>query len=237
MTEENKNNAPVEEQEAAAEVKPEAAAGKGTGFKAKVSAMKRWQVTLVAIIAVIVVAGGGFMVWHDQPSFCNAICHTPMDNYVDGYFNDENQLAYQHAHVGGTSLAAGTLKEGVADKNLKCLTCHEAHLDEQMKEGISWVSGNYKVDTDGNPVIAEPAYVGNKEFCTECHDYDKVIAATEHYWGEDEPANPHASHQGELDCNVCHQPHGTSVLMCDSCHNFAVPEGWETPSQAQASAQ
>lgn len=233
MTEETKNEAAETEQTAVSEG---AEAPKGGKLKAKLDAMKRWQVTLIAVVAVVVVAGGGFAVWHDQPSFCNAICHTPMDNYVDGYFNDEDQLAYQHAHVDGTSLAAATLKGGVKDKNAKCLTCHEAHLDEQMKEGISWVSGNYTVDTDGNPVIAEPAYKGNKEFCTQCHDYSKVIAATEHYWGEDEPANPHASHQGELECSTCHKPHGTSVLMCDSCHNFAVPEGWQTPSQADAQA-
>ena len=23
-----------------------------------------------------------FMVWHEQPSFCNAICHDPMDPYL-----------------------------------------------------------------------------------------------------------------------------------------------------------
>ena len=27
----------------------------------------------------------GFWVWHEQPSFCAAICHTPMDEYLETY--------------------------------------------------------------------------------------------------------------------------------------------------------
>ena len=33
----------------------------------------------VVVAVVLVCAGGGFYVWHNQPSFCNAICHEPMD--------------------------------------------------------------------------------------------------------------------------------------------------------------
>ncbi len=204
---------------------------------AKKSGPKRWQMTVGIIVAVIIVAGIGFGVWHEQPSFCNAVCHTPMDKFVDGYYNDDSTLAYQHGHVDGSNtVAAGTLKEGVKDSSMTCLTCHTPKMDEQMTEAISWVGGNYTVDQDGAPVIETPSYVANKEFCTQCHDYEKVIAATENYWGEDEPANPHASHQGELDCSSCHSVHGTSALMCSSCHNFAVPEGWQTVGEAQEAA-
>ena len=40
---------------------------------------KRGWIVAGAVAAVIVVAGAGFWVWHEQPSFCNAICHSPMD--------------------------------------------------------------------------------------------------------------------------------------------------------------
>ena len=40
---------------------------------------KKWPITVGVIAVVLVVAGAGFWVWHEQPSFCNAICHTPMD--------------------------------------------------------------------------------------------------------------------------------------------------------------
>ena len=43
---------------------------------------KRLGITLGCVVAVLVVAGAGFMVWHEQPSFCNAICHDPMDPYL-----------------------------------------------------------------------------------------------------------------------------------------------------------
>lgn len=203
----------------------------------KKSGPKRWQMTVGIIVAVIIVAGIGFGVWHEQPSFCNAVCHTPMDKFVDGYYNDDTTLAYQHGHVDGSNTAAAsTLKEGVKNSSMTCLTCHTPKMDEQMTEAISWVGGNYTVDQDGAPVISEPSYVANKEFCTQCHDYEKVIAATEHYWGEDEPANPHASHQGEQACSNCHSVHGTSTLMCSSCHNFEIPEGWQSVGQAQEAA-
>ena len=34
------------------------------------------------VAVVVVVAAIGAFVWHEQPSFCNAICHTPMDGYL-----------------------------------------------------------------------------------------------------------------------------------------------------------
>ena len=43
---------------------------------------KRARAAIIAGVtaAIIIVAGAGFWVWHEQPSFCGAICHTPMDN-------------------------------------------------------------------------------------------------------------------------------------------------------------
>lgn len=48
--------------------------------------------------AIIVVAGAGFWVWHEQPSFCNAVCHSTMDHYVETYDDGNPQLGAK-AHV------------------------------------------------------------------------------------------------------------------------------------------
>ena len=46
---------------------------------------KKWPVVVGVVAVVIVAAGAGFWVWHEQPSFCAAICHTPMDAYLETY--------------------------------------------------------------------------------------------------------------------------------------------------------
>ena len=64
-----------------------AAAGSATaaGGPAPKKRPKRGWIVAGVVAAVIVVAGAGFWVWHEQPSFCNAICHSPMDYYVETY--------------------------------------------------------------------------------------------------------------------------------------------------------
>ena len=84
-------------------------------------------VALGVAAVVVVAAGAGFWVWHEQPSFCNAICHTPMDPYVEDYYADD-----------ATLLAAS---HRVAD--VSCLDCHVPTLSEQLAEGVTWVAGGY----------------------------------------------------------------------------------------------
>ncbi len=211
------------------------------GRKKPIVVRRAWA-TVGVIVIVLVVAGVGFGIWHNQPGFCSTLCHSPMSTYVDGYNSDPSTLAYQHGHVvksgdGANEKAAATLKSGVSDSSMNCLTCHVPKIGEQIAEAGMWLDGNYTVDQNGKLVLSNPGYQANKEFCTKCHDYEKVIASTEHYWGDDEPANPHASHQGDLDCSSCHNVHGTSTLMCSSCHNFDVPEGWQSVGQAQSQTQ
>lgn len=45
--------------------------------KAPMDKRKRLCITLDCVVAVLVLAGAGLMVWHEQPSFCAAICHDP----------------------------------------------------------------------------------------------------------------------------------------------------------------
>ena len=81
---------------------------------------RKWPIVVGVVAVVMVAAGVGFWTWHEQPSFCNAICHEPMDNYVEGYFNDATLMANTHKKA-----------------QVTCLECHEAKLSEQVAEGMS----------------------------------------------------------------------------------------------------
>ena len=167
------------------------------------------------VVVVLVIAGIGAFAWHNTPGFCGTVCHDTMNYYSTSYANDPTALAYQHGHI--TGKGADTLRDGVADKNNACLDCHPASTGEQIKDG------HYNAD---------------KEFCLQCHDYDKVIQATANYNGGKHDGasgtfNPHASHQGDLECGTCHSVHGTPKLYCTSCHNAEVPEGWESMADSQ----
>ena len=37
------------------------------------------------VAAVIVAAGAGFWIWHEQPSFCATMCHDTMGSYLESY--------------------------------------------------------------------------------------------------------------------------------------------------------
>jgi hypothetical protein len=172
---------------------------------------KKWPIIVIVIVLVVAAAGVGFYFWHEQPSFCNAICHTPMDNYVEGYYDDNS----------------GKLSNTHEQNGIKCLDCHEAVLSEQITEGIEWITGNYSVDSSGN--ITDGTLTATKDFCTRCHNWDDVVASTAD-WGGVSGVNPHSSHQGSLACSSCHSVHGTSTLYCNSCHTWQLPDGWSNPS-------
>lgn len=194
---------------------PEAQQGAGQNKveAAPKTARKKWPIVVGVVAVVIVAAGAGFFVWHEQPSFCNAICHSPMDNYVEGYYEDESLCAFEHQVEGVT-----------------CLECHEAKIDEQIAEGISWVKGDFVVDENGD--IATVGVTADTKMCAtpECHDMNEVIAATEN-WGGEEGVNPHDSHQGTaIDCSNCHGVHKASNMYCNACHDYETPEGWTNPA-------
>ena len=179
---------------------------------------RRWPIVAGVLAVVIVAAGAGFWVWHEQPSFCNAICHTPMDPYVEDYYADDpTLLATAHR---------------VAD--VTCLDCHVPTLSEQMSEGINWVTGNYvypleERDTD---MLTEARGLDGDEFCLNesCHNLtrDDLVKATSGM-----EFNPHKAQHGEIECSECHKAHRASVMYCTQCHSEAeVPEGWLTVAEA-----
>lgn len=200
------------------------------------------------VVAVIALAGAGFMVWHEQPTFCNAICHDPMDPYVatltdgsmDKYGNDlasdaekKSMLAYAHANV-------------ETGETVECLGCHVPTLGEQISEGIAWVTGDYSVE--GTNALGQ-AYLESRtlddlvearglepdQFCLNeaCHanedgsamTRDDLVALTADEFGE---FNPHEAVHEELSCSTCHKAHTQSTNYCSDCHETEakIPEGW-----------
>lgn len=178
--------------------------------KQKKSRRKLW-ITLGVIAVVLVAVGLGGWTWHEQPSFCGAICHSPMDPYVDGYFSEDESLGVV----------------GHQESDVTCLQCHEADLGQQVSEAMAWVSGDY----------ADPLTVrrfGTVDFCGKCHDdndastgvdWDDIVNTTKDYQGSGR--NPHDSHLGNVECYTCHSMHGQSKLYCTQCHdNIKNPSSW-----------
>ncbi len=179
--------------------------------------VKRGWIVAGVVAAVIVVAGVGFWVWHETPGFCNSVCHSPMDSYVESYYSgDKGMLVTAHAD---------------ADEN--CLSCHEPVMTEQVGEAMKWVSDDYPMTPDGTKLATGKDFA-SEEFCAKsgCHNMDEVVAKTWGFEGNDEKFNPHSSHQDlALECGDCHKAHETSVLVCEECHALNMPEGWEAPNE------
>lgn len=138
---------------------------------------KKGPIVAGVVIAVLVVACFGFWTWHEQPSFCNAVCHEPMDSYVEGYYEDASLLAHTHMTA-----------------NVTCLDCHPAKIDEQVSEATKWVRGDFEMTADGQLAHNGLSFSAKDCLKSGCHDYDTVVAATEN-WGGQEGVNPHYSHQ------------------------------------------
>lgn len=172
---------------------------------------KKLGIALGIIAVVIVAAGAGFWVWHEQPSFCNAVCHSPMDSYVEGYYSEDPSLGItEHANA-----------------EVSCVECHDPGISEQINEAMAWLSNDY----------SDPLSIrrfGTVDFCNQCHDdgdtstgkdWTEVVEATANYQGSGR--NPHDSHLGAIDCYTCHSMHNTSKLYCTQCHdNIKNPESW-----------
>jgi uncharacterized paraquat-inducible protein A len=80
----------------------------------------------------------------------------------------------------------------------------------------------------------------DRAFCLNCHSengegssWEEIQAATDF-----DESNPHDSHNGEQNCNLCHQMHTQSKPMCVECHIFKwyddLDEGWTTEWEPEA---
>ncbi len=195
------------------------------------------------VVAVVVLAGCGLFAWHEQPSFCNALCHAPMDPYVATY---DQEYGASGVDKWGNEVesTSGMLAVSHKQQGMNCLSCHVPTLQEQVSEGIEWVSYGFDVPT---PLVerdcddlTRPRAVEQDEACLNenCHNYTREELA-------DLPAvrdmkyNPHAAQHNEMaglnvqtSCSDCHKSHRASVMYCTKCHVDAdVPDGWITEQQ------
>lgn len=213
--------------DSAADVKP----------KCKKMTRSRLKATIAAAAAVVVVAGVGFAVWHEQPSFCNAICHTPMDAYYPTYAATPGEAAVDK--WGNEVSDASSMLASVHNQAGKtCLDCHQPELSEQMSEGAEWVSGSYDAtlsERTTTQLLEARGIDDSDEFCMNdnCHHFTREDLEKKTAWmGE---INPHSSQHGEQKCSTCHKAHRQSVMYCSQCHTEAViPDGWVSYTESKA---
>lgn len=144
----------------------------------------------------------------NNPAFCST-CHIMQPYYQS--WQESSLLANKHAAAGVT-----------------CHDCHESSFSIQAEEGIKYITGNYKDPLDKR--------VFTEDFCLKCHsdsgtgtpkgDSLETVKAKTNF----EASNPHDSHNGEQECNLCHNMHQQSKPMCAECHSFSwfkdLDAGW-----------
>ena len=206
--------------------------------------VKRWPIiTGVAVLLVAAIGVGGF-VWHEQPSFCNAICHTPMDPYLTQW---ESQAGQPGVDKNGNEVSNSSSMLAISHKapveeggaGAACLTCHKPSISEQIHEGMNWVTGNYEFPLYER-TVEEMVYDENADpdsFCLNesCHNMTRkdLIALT-----ADFERNPHVPQHGEQSCGSCHKAHRASTNSCSQCHKDSpTPDGWLSYDEAKKLAK
>ena len=126
--------------------------------------VKRGWIVAAVVAAVIVVAGVGFWVWHETPGFCNSICHSPMDSYVESYYSGDKGMQWVSDDYpmtpDGTKLATG--KDFASEEFCAKSGCH--NMDEVVAK--TWgFEGN---DEKFNP------HSSHQDLALECGDCHKA---------------------------------------------------------------
>ena len=237
MSEDNKTNASASAESAGAT--PATKKGKN----------RKLPVVIGVVVVVLAVAGGGFWVWHEQPSFCNAICHTPMDGYLTTYEATPGESATDK-WGNEVSDASSMLAPVHAQQGITCVQCHVPQLAEQVGEGLSWVAGSYNVsqtlderfvpEEKSLSDLTEARGIASEQFCLNsgCHTNDDGSAMTRDDLVEktsDMKRNPHVQQHGEVACSECHKAHRASTVYCSKCHSdTTIPDGWISYSESEA---
>jgi hypothetical protein len=211
--------------------------GKGKkGDKGKKRGKGRVVLITAGAVFVLLVGGGGgvYATQHSNPSFCNAICHTPMDPYVESYKENISTNPLQVDLAGPLSVTVHK-----DDGDVLCVECHNDGLDVQLREGLHWATGNYVYPFEGKVLTAGEAkqegQLNGVEFCLRegCHVGVETVDELKEVLS-DQTRNPHDSHNGLLNCTECHRTHEQSVMWCTQCHADAVvPDGWLTYTEQQ----
>jgi len=174
---------------------------------------KRIVIIGVLLGAVVIGGVGAVAAWryHERPEFC-ATCHI-MDPYLESWVSSDYG-AYAHAV-----------------QEVTCLECHVPTVQQQVDELVVYVKGDFTVPLEELEVA--------DEFCYDCHledehtSLEEVIQLT-----ADLALNPHDSHLGRLECDLCHKMHGFSEDYCADCHGpVATGPGWTTEVTRTAEVQ
>lgn len=220
----------------------EAAQGTEVGTPASkktASAKRRKRLIGVGVVAaVVVVAGAGFFAWHEQPSFCNAICHAPQDPINETYDGASGQAGYDKWGNPVDDMGDLLVVQHKEAAGMTCLSCHVPTMGQQVTEGFLWVSGNYDYPLDERSLTDLNHYLqaeDESEFCTNdsCHNMtrDDLAHATSSYGKR----NPHVTEVNhiQMECSDCHKSHRQSVNACSRCHDdVKVPDGWLSADEA-----
>ena len=208
---------------------------RGFGARLKAASRKKLITCGVVIVVVFVAAGVGFWKWHETPSFCGAICHSPMDPYLPTYYSEPGEQGtdkWGNTVSDSSSMLSATHRE-YAD--MGCMGCHVPAIQEQVTEGLEWVVGNYYYPLNERDLSRLVYYrgVGETEFCmnSSCHNMtkDDLTEAT-----SESTRNPHSWHHSEYDCSDCHKAHRASVMICSQCHDdYTLPDGWITYQESK----
>lgn len=171
--------------------------------------MKLGKISVLAVIwlsafILVGVKGSGLCEeknpYQKDPESC-ASCHV-IKPYVQSW-KSSDFLDHKHSKAG-----------------IGCLECHQL-TDKQEKENVTkFRSESYKTS------LSQREYPN--DFCLRCHgSYKEVAERTKNYQKKDLTQNPHESHNGEINCNLCHKSHKPSVDSCSECHPPVVQKpGW-----------
>lgn len=202
---------------------------------------RRIGIIVGVLAAVVVIAGVGFWAWHEQPSFCGAICHDPMDPYLATYEAEPVEGAVDRC---GNTVDGSTMLAAVhrVDGGVTCLSCHEPTLSQQVGEGVVWATGGFEDPLEERSLteLTEANGKSYEQFCLNdaCHELLTVegLGKMTSYMARnvhDASDAPHSSKSYE--CGDCHKAHAQSVVVCSQCHDDAtVPEGWLTYDEYKA---
>ena len=205
-------------------------------------------VVAVVIVAVLVVAGIGFNIWHEQPSFCQTMCHIE-NTYVSNYSQPQNSVGtdkYGNT-VSNTNAMMAVLHSHTnasAKPEIVCVDCHVPNNFELAHDGMNYVTGNYVYPRNerSDDDLMKWDNKDGTQFCVNenCHAYlrgadgkvdrDKLEQSTQRM-----DFNPHSQHHEgiEMTCTECHKGHRASVLECTGCHkDVELPDGWVTKERS-----
>jgi hypothetical protein len=158
------------------------------------------------VLVFLIFATGDLMAaekspYQEAPQSC-AGCHI-IKPYVESWKNSDF-LAHKHEQA-----------------KIACAECHQLNAKQKSQNIAAFKNRKYKSPLD------EREY-GN-DLCFRCHgSYQEVRERTKDFKDKGLLRNPHESHYGDMDCNMCHKIHRTSIDYCSQCHETGVNKpGWK----------